>query len=111
MGAERISVRRSRRCRRRTPSGRRSAHLQRRSQLPGRFGEVAGQDAEDLYRFGVRYGAVGLVDRLLDAENWCVIDAVQGSFRAAAADLFTEVTPELADLAAAVVMAENERLR
>jgi hypothetical protein len=50
--------------------------------------------------------AVGLPD----AERWCRIDAVQGRFRACADDMFTEITPELADIIGSVVIDENERL-
>lgn len=46
-----------------------------------------------------------------DGEGWCLLDTVQGSFRTAAADLFTEVTPALADLMVTAVVDENERLR
>jgi hypothetical protein len=45
-----------------------------------------------------------------DAERWCHIDAVQGRFRACADDMFTEITPELADLIGSVVIDESERL-
>jgi hypothetical protein len=46
-----------------------------------------------------------------DPDGGCVIDAVQGRFPTVAANLFTEVTGELADLAAAIVLDESERLR
>ena len=46
-----------------------------------------------------------------DAGGGCVIDAVQGRFPTVAANPFTEVTGELADLAASIVLDESERRR
>ncbi len=46
-----------------------------------------------------------------DADGMVTIDAVQGRFVIAGDCMFTEITPELADLIGAVVMDESERLR
>lgn len=46
-----------------------------------------------------------------DRKGWCVIDAVQGRFPAVAANLFTQITPALADLVAAIVIEESEQRR
>jgi hypothetical protein len=45
-----------------------------------------------------------------DGEGMVTIDAVQGRFVIAGDCMFTEITPELADLIGAVVMSEGERL-
>jgi hypothetical protein len=47
----------------------------------------------------------------LDSGGGCVIDAIQGRFPTVAANLFTQITGELADLAASIVLDESERLR
>ena len=46
-----------------------------------------------------------------DADGMVTIDAMQGRFVIGGDCMFTEITPELADLIGAVVTAENERLR